>query len=160
MEVVKVTSYTWFELLAEAGGLIFIVFHFFQVVMGYVGHFLFELKALQKFYLARTRQGIYNLKKSKKSTKQLLELNTFKVYGPEKEKFRQLQQIKYDYCQRIMLLAIKLVCRCFSQNRIYKMYKKGQHLLGRELDLVRIVKLLRFVKYLRKRADLTRFEKF
>lgn len=110
--------------------------------------------------MARTRQGIYNLKKSKKATKQLLELNQFKVSGIQKDKFRYLQQIKYDYCQRGMLLAINLVCCCFTKNRIYKMYKKGAHLLGREMDLVRIIKLLRFVKFLRKQADLSRLEKF
>ena len=56
-------AYNFLDILTELGGIISIVFSVANLVMFYFGHFLFQVKGISKFYMAKAPSKIFGEKR-------------------------------------------------------------------------------------------------
>lgn len=157
-------AYNIFDLLGDYGGfgeglrLVVVI-----ILSSYPEH-TFAMRAIQKLFFAQTNDDLLfderfadNKKVKRVELKRRAEVDARSAKdGGKKELLASTRVIKFTRCQSIRLylhraLSCILCCPPCNNDRLWRLYNKGQERIEKHLDIVKIVQRLGHMKIITKR---------
>ena len=121
--------YSIIEFVGDLGGIIELVIVTFSIPASIFAEHSFIIKALQKFYVAKSDEKKFFKKDNKKSLKKKLSRGISAIINSQ----RNIDEAKYEHIKLNILSSIKLLLipNCFKKHnkRIHKLYEIGQNKL-------------------------------
>jgi hypothetical protein len=148
------TVYGFLSMIGDLGGVIEIIMLLFGFFMFPISEFSFNVKAMKKWFLARTRDQ--NLLKA--SEEHLVDNEDFKVPESQREEIEKHQKINVRFKDQLRLYFYRMgkYWRCFrccwkcwgNKEKLDRLYEEGAKKIALNLDIKLIVQKLRTIDIL------------
>lgn len=149
--------YNVVDLASELGGILGILRPLMLVLVGPISSFSFNLKALQKVFIARTNDSSLFKTNSQTKVQKIQTPFTMRNTKVEEEVLKHYR-IKLSARQKLSMFIMSK-CKCFKKcmapagsnnEKLMKLYKLGQERLHNDLSMEKMVKSIRDMKILLK----------